>query len=132
MNGLLLDTHIFLWYVTQDSRLISEVERRIDEAPLVQLSVVSAWEIAIKVGLGKLRLDRPLAELIGPVLSEKNIELLSISEADVHAYAELAFPDPKHRDPFDRMLLVQAAERGQTLLTSDPALVAYGNFVSAV
>lgn len=132
MNGLLLDTHIFLWYVTQDSRLTSEVERHIDEAPVVQLSVVSAWEIAIKVGLGKLKLDRPLVELIGPVLNEMNIDLVSISVSDVHGYAELAFPDPKHRDPFDRLLIVQASERGLTLLTSDPALAAYGNFVRTV
>ena len=132
MNGLLLDTHIFLWYVTSDSRLSPEVVGQIDESGLVQLSVGSTWEIAIKLGLGKLQLDRPLSDLIGSVLVEKVIELLSISESDVLAYAALGFPNAQHRDPFDRLLIVQAAERGLTLLTADPALKPYGNFVKVV
>lgn len=132
MNGLLLDTHIFLWYVTNDIRLSSEITRQIDEATLVQLSIASTWEISIKVGLGKVKLDRPLSDLVGSILFDKNIDILPISESDVLAYANLSFPNAQHRDPFDRMLVVQAAERGLTLLTSNAVLESYGIFVTVV
>lgn len=130
MSELLLDTHLFLWYVTKDRKLSSSVEQCIDRAESVQLSIASAWEIAVKLGLGKLTLDRPLGELMGQSLQREGIELLPITEPDILAYSALPFPNSSHRDPFDRMLVVQAQVRGLTLLTSDPALTAYGGFVS--
>lgn len=96
------------------------------------VSVVSVWEIAIKVGLGKLKLDMTVTELIGTRMKSDGIELLPISEADLGAYSALGFPNPKHRDPFDRMLVVQAGHRDLTLLTSDVELRPYGPFVDVI
>ena len=133
MRGYLLDTHIFLWAITLDPRLgpsTATIPR--DSANALSISLASGWEVAIKVGLGKLEVDRPLLQLLGPSLTERGITLLPITLGDVDAYAKLPMPTSGHRDPFDRMLVVQAAERGLTLLTSDPTLVAYGTFVQLV
>lgn len=92
------------------------------------MSVASLWEVSIKVGLGKLRLDFGLAELIEQIQSD-GIELLPLSESDLEAYALLPFPHPTHRDPFDRMLVVQSSERGLNLMTADADLASYGAFV---
>lgn len=133
MNGLLLDTSILLWHAASDQKLSAIAKGRIrGEAGPVLISIASAWEIAIKVGIGKLSLDTPIGALLGSKMAEDGIEILPISTEDIEAYASLHFPTPNHRDPFDRMLIVQASTRGLTLLTSDPALTAYGNFVELV
>lgn len=126
MSGLLLDTHVFIWAVTLDARLPTGTADLLRNHPgPIYLSVVSGWEIAIKMGLGKLDVDRPIEQLIGEPLSQHGIEMLPLSQDDLVAYSRLAIPDSGHRDPFDRMLVVQAKERGLKLLTTDAALSAY-------
>lgn len=127
LSGLLLDTHVFLWYATDDPALPDPVRQRIStEQSPVYISIASAWEIAIKHGLGKLELHLPLAELLGQHSHERDIERLAISDGDVVAYARLGFPLANHRDPFDRMIAVQAQNHGLTLVTADSAFDAYG------
>ena len=126
MSGVLLDTHIFQWHATSDPRLPATYVSRIgSESGPVFLSVVSAWEIAIKVGLGKLQVVRPLDDLIGDSLISRGIELLPIAPDDVRAYVKLPFPESGHRDPFDRMLATQAQVRDLTILTMDQAFASY-------
>lgn len=133
MSNYLLDSHIFLWAVTLDPRLKPAIADLIrDRSNAIYLSVVSGWEIAIKVGLGKLEVDRPVGDLVGVALEARGVSLLPISVDDLEAYSKLVMLESGHRDPFDRMLIVQAAERGLTLLTSDPALKPYGKFVQVV
>lgn len=130
MNGLLLDTHILLRAASGD--LATPLLTRLKAAPTISVSAISLWEIAIKVGLGKLKLDMSVEELIGSYLSRSGMEVIPVSSEEIAAYASLPFPDPNHRDPFDRMLVVQASTRNLLLLTSDTALNAYGSVVEIV
>jgi len=126
VSGLLLDTHVYLWHANADPRLPDQFISRINsnDGP-VYLSVVSAWEIAIKVGLGKLELDMPLQDLIGSAMILRGIDLLHIAPADIEAYATQPFPRTNHRDPFDRMLITQAQVRDLTILTVDQVFASY-------
>jgi PIN domain nuclease of toxin-antitoxin system len=119
---LLLDTHIFLWYVSGDARVGSAARRTIEDAETVYLSVVSVWEATIKYQLGKL----PLPEPPHPWLSEQRVlhgmESLPVDEASV---AHLSKLDSHHRDPFDRLLVCQAIEHQLQIVTIDPILSRY-------
>lgn len=127
MKASLLDTHTYLWFVGDDPRLPEEVKRSLEESDhRLFLSAVSAFEIAIKHGLGKLPLDVPLEELLTFQLELNRVELLPIRPVHLAAYAALPFPASGHRDPFDRILVAQAKAEGLTLITRDPALAEYG------
>ena len=121
---LLLDTHAFLWFVWNDPQL-SVAAKALIETPGNRklLSVASCWEIAIKVGNGKLMLDVPAAVFIPRELSNNKFELLEIKLA--HATAVETLP-PHHKDPFDRLLIAQARNEGFPLVSVDTALDPYG------
>lgn len=126
MSGLLLDTQIFLWLANEDAKLSESAASRIQrEEGSVCASVVSVWEIAIKFGLGKLKMDLTVSELIRGATVDAGIELIPITAEDLQAYSELPLPASGHRDPFDRMLVVQARLRGLSIMTTDQALKAY-------
>jgi len=120
---LLLDTHIFLWYISGDSHLPKSLKDTIqDSENAVYLSVVSLWESIVKYRLGKLPL--PLSpEKYLPLQRERHdISSLSLDEASiVHLSALPSF----HRDPFDRMLICQAIEHDMTIVTMDAAITQY-------
>lgn len=118
---LLLDTHVLLWWATDDSRVSRAVGERIASASEVFLSAASAWEIGIKARLGKLR--APSDTELPAELARRGVVPLSITME--HALAAAALP-PLHRDPFDRMIVAQARLEGLTLVTADPALARYG------
>ncbi len=116
--SLLLDTHTLLWWL-QGSKLRREVVDRIaDPATLVVVSAASIWEASIKQALGKLKAPESLAE----VVIEEGFKPLPI--AFDHATRAGQLP-PHHRDPFDRMLIAQAALEGLTIVTHDPAFDPY-------
>jgi PIN domain nuclease of toxin-antitoxin system len=117
-SRLLLDTHIFLWWRGEPSRLIPTVVSRIATADLVFVSVASAWEVAIKRSLGRL----DLADSMEAGVIASGFEKLLISFS--HAERAAALP-PHHRDPFDRMLVAQAQGEGLTLVTRDRRLEPY-------
>ncbi|HZO87458.1 MAG TPA: type II toxin-antitoxin system VapC family toxin [Chthonomonadaceae bacterium] len=120
---LLLDTHIFLWYISGDKQLSLAWQSLLrDPANQVFLGVVSVWEASIKYDLGKLPLPAP-PETYLPLQCERHlIASLSLEEA---ALRHLAHLPALHRDPFDRMLICQALEYDITLVTVDPAIRAY-------
>ena len=118
---LLLDTHVWLWWQADDSRLGRAARKAIASAPEVRLSVVSAWEIAIKRSLGKLTLPRGF-DIAGEIERDGFAPLAIEME---HAAGVLSLP-ALHRDPFDRMLISQALAEGLTLVTADPQLEGYG------
>jgi PIN domain nuclease of toxin-antitoxin system len=121
---VLVDSHVFLWAVLEDPRLsLHAREIWLDEQNQLLISAASLWEIAIKVGLGKLAIDRPLKEFYAEELAKNSLILLPIS-AD-HAAALAALP-PVHRDPFDRMIVAQAISEELSLLSADKLLDAYG------
>jgi PIN domain nuclease of toxin-antitoxin system len=121
---LLLDTQAFLWFENGDPRLSGTARRRIEDAGQGKtLSVASVWEMAIKIGTGKLRLSRPLAELVQVGAMEKGIPLLAIDVR--HAMAVSTLPR-HHGDPFDRLLIAQALHEGLAIVSSDDRFDAYG------
>jgi PIN domain nuclease of toxin-antitoxin system len=121
--GLLLDTHAFLWFIDDNSRLSMVAKERIaDPAPRVLVSVVSLWEIVIKLGTGKLSLDRPIERLWPESLAVNHFEELEVTARDVLAVASLPL---HHRDPFDRLLVAQAITRQLQVVSADPAFDAY-------
>jgi PIN domain nuclease of toxin-antitoxin system len=120
---LLLDTHIFLWYISADPQLPTAFCEAIrDPANQVYLSVASIWEAVIKNALGKLPLPAPPALYLPQQRAAHQIATQPIEEA---ALEHLATLPPLHRDPFDRILIAQALHHGLTLVTADDAVRAY-------
>ena len=118
---LLLDTHIFLWYIAGNAQLSAAWQAILrDPANTVYLSVVSVWEASIKYHLGKLPLPAP-PETYFPTERHLLIEL-PLQEADLRPMNTLS---AIHRDPFDRVLICQAFANGLTLVTADVAIRAY-------
>jgi PIN domain nuclease of toxin-antitoxin system len=121
---LLPDTHAFLWFIMGDPRLSAVARAAIEHPDHVKyVSAASAWEIAIKVSLGKLTLAEAYDVLVRREILANGFEYLPIELA--HTARVLALPFP-HRDPFDRMLIAQALVEGMQLVSTDPAIDAYG------
>ena len=121
---LLLDTHVFLWYITADPRLSKGQQAAIQDAENeVFLSVASIWEAVIKHQLGKLPLPSPPAEYLPLQRRQHQIVSLPVDEGAMTCLAELP---PLHRDPFDRLLVAQARQHGLQIATVDPAIREYG------
>lgn len=116
---LLLDTHVWLWWQADDRRLAKVARAAIARAAEVYVSAASAWEMAIKIALGKLEAPEDVAEAV---------DAGGFRELPVHFrhVAALRTLPAHHRDPFDRLLLAQARVDGLTLVTADPALPPYG------
>lgn len=113
---LLLDTHAFLWW--DEGTLPAKVVRRIRAAEEVLVSAASAWEVAIKAGLGKIAVRGSFAEAV----ADYGFRELPVG----FAHAELVRTLPLiHRDPFDRILVAQAIVEGLTIVTRDVLVTAY-------
>ena len=123
---LLLDTHIALWLVRDAAELSAQARRLILAAEAVFVSSVSMWEATIKVAIGKLPLEP--ARLESQLLAA-GLQPLPLTWA--HARALHGLP-MHHRDPFDRMLIVQAMSEPLHLLTHDAALTPYSDLVILV
>lgn len=121
--NLLLDTHVFLWFISGDRRLSNDLRDSIrDSDNEVYLSVVSVWEAIIKYQLGKL----PLPESPETYLpKQRDLHLIASLHLDENSVAQLANLPPLHRDPFDRILICQAVEHGLTIAASRVAIRAY-------
>jgi PIN domain nuclease of toxin-antitoxin system len=117
-DQLLLDTHAFIWWRENSSRLGGDARGHIASAGVVFVSVASAWEAAIKIALGKLRL--PEGFEAGVVASRFDKLPIQFS----HAEAVAALPR-HHDDPFDRMLIAQAIAERLTLITHDRRFALY-------
>lgn len=120
---LLLDTAPFLWLISGDSRLPVRVrDHLVHPDNEVSLSTVSAWEVVVKHGLGKLPLPGPAAAYVSLQRARHRIDSLPLLEGAVQHLHKLP---PLHRDPFDRMLICQCLEHGLRLVTSDAQVSAY-------
>ena len=120
---LLLDTHIFLWWAGEPGRLSARVRALCeDTSNELVLSVVSVWEMQIKLQLGKLRLGLPLQDLIATQQRTNGLVILPIELA--HVLALQGLPG-HHNDPFDRLLIAQANVEGVTLLSADSVFSRY-------
>lgn len=115
---LLLDTHVVLWWQTDDRRLNRQAREAIATADIVWVSAVSGWEAAIKTSLGRLRLDEPF-----PLLVRTN-EFTELPVTLEHTARVESLP-AHHADPFDRLLAAQALAEHATLVTHDRAFEPY-------
>lgn len=120
---LLLDTHIFLWFISGDARLPILFRDAIREPNnTIFLSVASLWEIIIKYNLGKLPLPQSPEIYIPKQRRNHQIKSLAISELSLKYLVSL--PN-LHRDPFDRILISQTLNGNLTLVTVDPEIMNY-------
>ena len=119
---LLLDTHVFLWLLTEPERLGEHLRTVENPANGVLLSAASSWEIALKVRLGRLELPDDPTRYVPDRMRAIGAEPLAVEHA--HALEVAALP-PLHRDPFDRLLVAQARHLGLTILTADAAVARY-------
>ncbi len=123
MSAYLLDTHALIWFLNGDEHLSAKAQEIIsDETSTLYLSIVSLWEMAIKISLGKLKLSQPLDQLISS-LGTLNINLLPITES--HVLGLLTMPYV-HRDPFDRLLISQALDESLNLISNEAIFIDYG------
>ena len=122
MAKMLLDTHTYIWFSEDDSQLSSQA-RSIIENPDndVFLSIVSLWEMAIKINLGKLQLKRPF-EVIEQDLLRHDFQLLPLTVKDLVQYLPLEL---YHRDPFDRMLIAQSIAQNLPLVSKETVFDSY-------
>lgn len=120
---LLLDTHAFLWFCQGDASLSVHAKSLIeDPGNRKLLSVASCWEIAIKAGLGKLKLGEGSRDYISGALDRTGFELLPISLAHATAVEQLPM---HHKDPFDRLLITQVMADGLEIVSVDQQFDAY-------
>jgi PIN domain nuclease of toxin-antitoxin system len=120
---LLLDSHVLLWFCEGNQSLSACARAAIeDPANEIWVSHVSAWEIAVKISLGKLKLTIAYEQFFpGAVTSNGFKELLP----DFSHYRELLLLPFHHRDPFDRLLIAQARAESLTIITADPQFAVY-------
>ncbi len=119
----LLDTHAFLWWITDDSRLSAHAREIIgDGSHTLFFSAASGWEIAIKAQLGRLKLPDKADAFVMEQLSANAFNSLPIQLS--HALHIFNLPH-HHRDPFDRMLIAQSQLEGLPILTADPLIAQY-------
>lgn len=115
---LLLDTHVVLWQLAASRRLGERAEAAIVAAGELAFSAVSFAEIGVKAAIGKLVVPDDLRVRV----VDSGLRILPLSADQGLAVAELPL---HHRDPFDRLLIVQARMEGFTLVTADPRIGAY-------
>jgi PIN domain nuclease of toxin-antitoxin system len=120
---VMIDTHIFIWYVQNSQRLNSSVVNLINDGKNdILFSTASVWEMAIKQSTGKLNLGVPYASFIEEQMRLNNMELLPIKLEHLEVVTSLPF---HHRDPFDRLLISQALVENIPILSIDVAFDDY-------
>lgn len=116
----LLDTHILLWYFHDDARLSDETKNIISDND-VSISIASLWEIAIKKGLGKLKIDESVSDLEQACI-EQGIGIVPIKTKYLEIIQTLPYI---HNDPFDRLIIATAVSDEMTLITDDNIIKKY-------
>ncbi|OGU08420.1 MAG: twitching motility protein PilT [Geobacteraceae bacterium GWC2_58_44] len=121
MRRILLDTHVYLWWLDDSPKLSHKARKMIENAEIVYVSSASIWEAVIKIRTGKLELEVTPDELIEGIERSGFVELPILAE---HALAVYGLAN-HHKDPFDRMLVAQAISEPLLLLTVDPEVQKY-------
>jgi PIN domain nuclease of toxin-antitoxin system len=116
--NLLLDSHAFIWWIDDDTRLGPKARLAIESAEKVFVSVISVWELGSKQAAGKLEINTDLAK----AAQDSGFEILDCQLA--HAQLAPTLP-PHHKDPFDRMLLAQATIERLKIMSQDGAFTNY-------
>ncbi|NEP11516.1 MAG: type II toxin-antitoxin system VapC family toxin [Symploca sp. SIO2C1] len=121
--NILLDTHVFLWFVNDDPKLSDKLKILIeDENNFCYLSLASLWEMSIKYNLGKLNLDNSYEEFVEAEIIQSRISLIEIKLEHFKINASLPL---HHRDPFDRLIIAQSMAENIPIITLDSAFNKY-------
>jgi len=120
---LLLDTHTALWLVNEHEKLSSKVTSMLmDEAHELYISIISAWEIAIKASIGKLSEFAGGSKAFLAQIDDMPISILTVTPKHIEIVETLPF---HHRDPFDRLIIGTANAENMTILTADENIQRY-------
>ena len=123
--NILLDTHIFLWFITNDKRLSNYYYDIIsDQDNTIYISAVSLWEAIIKYQTGKLSFPESPEIYLLKQRKRHSLKSLLIDEITITKLTELP---PLHRDPFDRLLICQALHHNLQMITEDNKILSYPN-----
>lgn len=122
---ILLDTHVWVWWMTHDPRLTGRLQARFDgdRSDRLGVSVISCWEVAQLVSKQRIGLDRPTYDWIQSALNMPRVELVAFGP-DIAVEAN-ELPEPFHRDPADRILVATARLLRVPLLTADAKILDY-------
>lgn len=124
---LLLDTHIFLWFISGSTKLTNYSKDLIENTDNQRfLSLASLWEITIKISLGKLHISIPYEQLIQKHIYDNDIELLNIAPKHLSHILNLPF---HHKDPFDRLIIAQAQCEDMSIISSDEQFKKYDTII---
>lgn len=120
---ILLDTHAFIWFVEDDYKLSGNLKTAIEKpANSIFLSIASIWEMAIKMQLNKLHIDKPIKEVID-LVSLFGFEMVPILPQHIIKLTNFVF---HHRDPFDRIIIAQGLSEGMIIISKDEVFDKYG------
>ena len=118
----LIDTHILLWFFSADKQLKNNKREIINNTDNeIFISIISLWEIAIKLSIEKLKIEYDFEELT-ELLQKHDIKVIGISYPQTKIVKDLPF---HHKDPFDRMLIAQAISENLTIITEDQYFKSY-------
>jgi PIN domain nuclease of toxin-antitoxin system len=118
---MLLDTHTLIWFLNDDTKLSGNTKAIIEDGDNLFVSIISIWEIAIKINVGKLNIDIEFEDL-SQILAELDIQILQFDFVDTEIYIGLPL---HHRDPFDRILIAQAIHHNLVIVGCDVTFDAY-------
>lgn len=121
---IVLDTHVWLWWVSDPNKLSRRARDAVDAADELGIPSICCWEVATRVGLGKLDLDRDLRTWIRQALAQERVTQLDLTAA-LALDAALLAQDGIHGDPADRIIAATAIALHALLVTKDRALRAF-------
>jgi PIN domain nuclease of toxin-antitoxin system len=120
---ILLDTNVLIWFLSDDKQLPEDYKKTIENPDnTIYVSIVSLWEIVIKLNIGKLELDMGFEEFLNSITDSYDFNILQIHETHLSRYLKLPL---HHRDPFDRLIYVQAKTEGMFFLFTDEVFNLY-------
>jgi PIN domain nuclease of toxin-antitoxin system len=121
--ALLLDTQMLIWLEDEPEKIKFGVKEKIFAEPVVFFSLVSVWEMAIKIKTRKLALSQPLEILVANFIKDYDFEIMPVNLAHIYYTQQLQM---HHKDPFDRLLIAQSLVENTDVVSSDEIFDVYG------